>query len=359
MTIERSRIGTMPAAPERDGETYLDFVEGVRGFTQRVIEPAVRERVGAELARYQAQHGRMPEGLDEAQAALGHLDVLKTRHRFWRSSQEMNWNAVVDAYRSREADLLAELDLADRSGPGSVEWDPNFPIPDYATRDIHVQPGGYTADALAGYVYHYGTKVFFQGLNDNDEVQIDNVTRLPVPVDGQVRRILDLGCSSGQSTTALKERFPQAEVWGIDVGAPMVRYAHKRAVELGLDVHFAQRLAEATGFPDGYFDVVHAYILFHEVPVTVAEQIVREAARITRPGGVFVVYDFPTRHAAWNTGPLGEIYGLLSARDNVEPYAGDFMNSDFEGTLARYFSSVGQGPAGSPPWGLTARVAVR
>ena len=35
--------------------------------------------------------------------------------------------------------------------------------------------------------------------------------------------ILDLGCTVGHSTLAWKERYPDAEVHGIDVGAPCVR----------------------------------------------------------------------------------------------------------------------------------------
>ena len=42
------------------------------------------------------------------------------------------------------------------------------------------------------------------------------IAKLPTPADGRVRRVLDIGCSAGQSATAFKERFPEAEVWGVD-----------------------------------------------------------------------------------------------------------------------------------------------
>jgi hypothetical protein len=35
-------------------------------------------------------------------------------------------------------------------------------------------------------------------------------------------------------TVTAKERFPGAQVWGLDVAAGQVRYAHKRAAELGV-----------------------------------------------------------------------------------------------------------------------------
>ena len=130
-------------------------------------------------------------------------------------------------------------------------------------------------------------------MNTQDEAHITISKANEIPKDGKVERILDIGCSIGQSAVALKERFPDAEVWGIDVGAPMVRFAHKRAVDLGQEVHFAQRLAEDTKFPDGHFDVVNAFILFHEVPLEAQAEILKEVFRVLRPGGIFNVFDFP------------------------------------------------------------------
>ena len=74
----------------------------------------------------------------------------------------------------------------------------------------------------------------------------------------------------------------------------MLRYGHMRAVDLGVDVNFAQRLAENSKFPDAYFDVVTSYILFHEMPAEISRQHVFETYRILRPGGVFFPIDFYT-----------------------------------------------------------------
>ena len=115
-------------------------------------------------------------------------------------------------------------------------------------------------------MFYHGTRVFYQGDNDFDEIHESCVDAMRLPADGQVRRILDLGCSIGQCTTVLKERHPSAEVWGLDVALPMLRYAHMRATDMGVDVHFQQSLAENMEQADGSFDAVLAYILFHEVP---------------------------------------------------------------------------------------------
>ncbi len=337
-TIDRGRIGqTLVDSDRRDDESYLAFVEGIRSFTVKSVDEVVRAEADKAVAAWQAEHGRMPQGLEEAIDALDQVPVIQERRRLYRTSQEMFWKVIRDAYYRRKDELLAELDRADRMGPGTVDYDPNFPVPDVYRRDIHIQPGGYTDDPLAGYIYHYGTRIFAQQLYNTEELKSPAVARLPEP-EGGVRRVLDEGCAIGNMTIAMKERWPQAEVWGIDIGMPMVRYAHKRAIELGKEVHFAQRLAEDTGFPDGYFDLVVATIMFHEIPVDRQESVIREARRILRPGGIYVIDDFATELDG--TLPLWELMGYTDSRDNCEPYSHGFIHSNFTEKLKKYFREV-------------------
>jgi ubiquinone/menaquinone biosynthesis C-methylase UbiE len=164
------------------------------------------------------------------------------------------------------------------------------------------------------------------------------------PADGQVRRILDLGCGSGLTTTALKTRFPDAEVWGIDAGGPMVRYAHHRAARLGVHVHFAQRLIEDNRFPDEHFDIVSSYILFHEVSHDAAVKAVREIARVLRPGGIYNHVDtlsegmveqgptsYPVREESATI--VSKANAWQNHRHNIEPWALEYRNSNFPGML--------------------------
>ena len=99
----------------------------------------------------------------------------------------------------------------------------------------------------------------------------------PVPENKKVMRILDTGTGIGQYATSIKRRFPDAEVWGIDIGAPMLRYAHMRAVDMGVPVNFRQALSEKTGFPDNHFDLVISHLLHHEVTIDLARALVRGA----------------------------------------------------------------------------------
>jgi ubiquinone/menaquinone biosynthesis C-methylase UbiE len=90
------------------------------------------------------------------------------------------------------------------------------------------------------------------------------------------------------------EVFPAAEVVGIDVGAPVLRYAHARAVALGLDnVSFAQMNAEAPDYPADQFDLVFSAMFLHETSSQAMPRIFREAHRILARGGLMLHLELP------------------------------------------------------------------
>ena len=107
----------------------------------------------------------------------------------------------------------------------------------------------------------------------------------------------------------------------------MVRYAHWRTIQQNLDVHYAQMPAEDLDFPDNHFDIVTAHLLFHEMPVPVIKRTLKEAMRVLRPGGVFVLWDF---WSAKNRSSAVNLMGMMDASDNGEPYAPGFVGCDVE-----------------------------
>lgn len=304
--MNRGTIGLLPRTPTLEDESYLAFMESLRNHNIRAMFPNIM-------------------GFADA-ADADSRPYTRLWKRLMRSQQQQTWQKIHDSYAQRRAHYEAELDAAERSRPDRLHYDRNFEVPKYATLDIHLQPGGYCGDSLAGYVFHHGTKVFYQGDNDQDQLHRQVVDLIATPEDGTVQRVLDLGCSIGQCTTALKERFPQAEVCGLDVGLPLLRYAHKRATDLGIDVHFRQGLAEDTQLPSGQYDVILAYILFHEVPERLFSQILAEVHRLLRPGGRFTVIDAPNNR---NLPAANRLWLKFDALYNCEPYSPAFVASDF------------------------------
>ncbi len=341
-TMDRGQIGTMTALTRFDDESYLDFVEAARAFALRELTPraaaVVRERCSDGVA-----------GLEQLRSTAGAIPIVGTRNRLLHSTQGMNWARVVASYESRRVELERELDELSRRGPGSLHLDPDWVYPDYyASVHYHRQPGGYHEDPLAGYHYHYGTKVFHTGNNDHDEAKAQRIWELPEPADGVVRATLDLASSIGAGTVAFKQRWPHAEVWGIDASAPLLRYAHARAVKLGVDVQFGQQLAEDLRFDAGSMDVVYMSTLLHEMPVETGRTAVREARRVLRPGGVLVIHDMPP--AAAPPDPWIAFNRDFDTYFNGEPYSYDFIHSGLEDLLHELFSTVAGVPGYTKTW---------
>jgi ubiquinone/menaquinone biosynthesis C-methylase UbiE len=104
---------------------------------------------------------------------------------------------------------------------------------------------------------------------------------------GPGRRILDLGCGTGDDVRALAAMVgPSGRVTGVDSSAAMVAEAQQRSDTLGLPVEFHVGDGHALDFPDGTFDGARAdRTLQHlaDPAKTVAEMV-----RVLRPGGHLV-----------------------------------------------------------------------
>ncbi len=280
--------------------------------------------------------------------------AINIANKTWLANQQVTWKTLQDHFHGNYDHYMSELEAGDKAGPGSLVLSPTMNIPEYTKHEIHIQPGGYVGDPFGGYVYHYGTNSFYisvMGHNEQDQIHKGVVARLPLPANGKVKRILDMGCGIGQYTVALKERFPDAEVWGLDIGAPMVRYAHMRASRLGNGANFAQKLAEETGFPDNHFDLVTSYIMHHEVPAQKTLAIIEEARRVTRPGGIYYPLDF-------NTGgvksPGRAMYGRwMDHRWNNEVWSMEYHSVPFNDEIAkRGFTAPAKPVVAMPGFGV-------
>ena len=330
--LERSNATILPRLASREDESYLDYVESLRSFVLDGMR--FEEQLATRTSHLEDTAEPPAKRLTKVREVAGEMPIAQVRDRLMRSQQEMKWRRICSSLDARRDVLLGRLEEAGSRGPARLELDGKFEQPEYANVHFHLQPDGYYKDELAGFRYHYGTKIFFVGDNDKDQLHASLVNNhLPLPADGRVERILDLACSVGQSTTALKQRFPQADVTGIDHSEPMLRCAHHRAVELGIDVCFSQRLVENTGFEDNSFDIVFSFILFHEIPIRIIRETLAEVSRVLRPGGMFAVYDFMM---ASGMTPSQLYHRHFDSRNNGEAYGDDFCYTDFDALLTEF-----------------------
>ena len=337
----RGSIGVLPRPSKLADESYTDFVEAFRDMALMKMFPIMCGAGHAAMER----EGVAPTPdvpLETVKDHFNRVPVAQTWQRFMRSAQEMMWRRTRQSFAFDEAGHEALLKEWEGKGPGTLTADTGFHVPDYARREIHLQPGGYTEDVLGGVVYHYGTKVFYQGYNDQDELHAEVVDLTAVPDEGRVDHVLEIACGVGQATVQFRRRFPDAKVTGLDVALPVLRYAHMRSAQLGADVDYVQALAEDMPFADASVDVVMSYIFFHEVPVEVMERVLKEVHRVLRPGGKFSIFEFPS-HGATPLPPAMRFMIDYDSRDNCEPYSVGFVYSDFRGVLANAGFEVADG----------------
>ncbi len=353
----RGQVGRVERLANLDLESQQQFLTGFRTFTNTKMSRTA-ERRAREILKEQGIDQRADLPIEKLRALFEPDPTIGAAVRAWCSTQQMMWRNLINEFHGNADTYLTEMEAADKAGPGTLELNPEMDIPEYTRHEIHIQPGGYVGDDLAGHIYHYGTNSFYQGRNDQDGVQEGFAKAIPEPADGKVLRILDMGTGVGQMAVALKERFPQAEVWGIDVGGPMIRYGHMRAVDLGVEVHFAQRLAEDTKFPDNHFDIVTSYIMHHEVTAQASRDIVREAYRVTRPGGVYSPFDFGGERAR-NQTPYRKFRTWVDHRWNAEVWRLEYGSLDFPAEIAAAGFQVSEGKSARRGFGaITARKPV-
>jgi len=305
----RGARGRLERLPTLDAEGRDDFLTGFRVWRGDAVLRAATRRANNIVKA----HGKDPKKdlpIDEVKAMFEDDHLVGTEglmrvygQRFAHRNFFLSFADDVDTY-------LGEMEAYDNIGPGTLKLNPDMDQPDYTKHEIHMQPGGYVGNAFAGHIYHYGTNAFYLARfreNYQDEYHTDLANNVSLPEDGKVKRILDMGCGIGQLSVALKERFPDAEIWGVEVGGPMVRYGHMRAVDQGVDVNFVQGLAEATDFPDNYFDIVASFLLHHEIPEQASRDIFAEAHRVLRPGGLYFPQDI-------YTGGYGGLEGIMNRK---------------------------------------------
>ena len=333
--MDRGQLGGLNRLPSLDAEQRLGFALSLRTMITAGGVSAKSRVAGSEALQ---KAGIQANDVDAICRVMDRIPDTQIRNRMLRSLQEMTWDSAFSAIagdRERmEQELHAEAD-------DSLALDPDLKMPDYLKFDFHLQPGGYVGEALAGEIYHHGTNAFYMGMNAGDMIHNGLVACGQEPVSGGVERALDLATGIGQCATALKQRYPDAEVWGLDPSEPLLRYAHRRAKRMNLPVRFKQARGEASGFDDGCFDLINSYILFHEIPFSATEKVVHEMARLLRPGGVFNIYDFPVGDPMT---PETRYMFELDHRDNGEPWSIELMESDFDGLLKSAGFEITPGP---------------
>jgi ubiquinone/menaquinone biosynthesis C-methylase UbiE len=326
---------SMLPKPTHDEAARQSFVKSFRGHLASKVMPGTYAVYQARVEpAFKAQHGRAPQDQHEVRKIM----EADPYYQFWsamqRRSQELMWDSVIDTTERQLPELIGKARKISKKAKGTLRLDPTLVVPRYHTAaDIHLQPGGYhsdfTADDVAmGAVYDYGIYIYLNGAlgptNNAMGLLLTGYVKEKYP---QLKplKILDMGCAIGNSTLEWKRAYPKAEVHGVDVGAPVLRYAHARAEALGIPVHFSQQNAEKTDFPDGTFDLVLSHIMLHETSKSALVNIMRECRRVLKPGGLMVHLEIPRGNT-----PLEKFMYNWETYNNNETFAGFMTDIDLK-----------------------------
>jgi ubiquinone/menaquinone biosynthesis C-methylase UbiE len=221
-------------------------------------------------------------------------------------------------------------------------------FPPYYRRTFHWQTDGYFS-AHSAEVYDLGVELLFRGTADVMRRQvIPPISRFVAEHPGRSLRVLDVGCGTGRTLRQLATAHPTLRLHGVDLSPAYVQLARRRLADVA-ELTLAIENGEALPWADGTFDVATSVYLFHELPRNARRNVVRELARVVRPGGLIVLED---------SAQLADSPALEPVLRNFpvefhEPFFDDYLEDD----LAALLTECGLIVASSEPH-LVAKVVV-
>lgn len=288
---------------DHDDRMRQDFSKSLKQFTQNDLLPGLTPIFEGRVSRrFEKQLGRKPADRHDIRKGMVEDVYFQTYASTNRIAQELLWESVMDPLESDLDSINETAKALSSNATAPLESSSQFDVPRYVRAiDIHCMPGGYVNslsddDVAVGALYDRGVYLYSMGQMgpDNDDMgrSVCNYIKRNIS-DFKPANILDLGCTVGHSTLPYKEIFPDAQVTGIDVGGPCIRYAHARAAAKDVEVGFMQRNAEVTGFEDESFDLVVSHILLHETSGKAMPNIFKECFRLLKPSGYMIHADLP------------------------------------------------------------------
>jgi len=326
-----------------DEAARLDFTINLFKHVGSEIWPGHRKLYDQKVEpAFEKKHGRKPKDRHEVRKAMLGEEYFRLWSMLRLYAQENGYNErrkIVE----RQLDDLIERAKPRKTDKGSVEIDPNFEVPRYHKPfDMHWMPGSFFTeftedDVSAGAMYDAGglylsTHGMLGKYNNGAGYAVAAWIKENYP-HIKPKRILDQGCTVGSNTLPYKDAWPDAEVIGIDIGGPCLRYGHRRAESLGFDVTFSQQNAEHTKYDDESFDMVLSTMFLHETSNKAVYNVVAENYRLLKPGGLMLHVEQPPFKMLDD--PFEELMKDWDTHNNNEPFWGRMHDMDLEDVALR------------------------
>ncbi len=291
-----------PETTHDEAERY-NFLAHLNRHLATQVMPGVAEAWDARVEpTFEQAHGRKPEHRHEVRKALLEDPLFQAWSALRRNTMEMRQQAGLSVVLRQLPTLIDKTDAA--TSAKNLQLDDDLTVPHYLTAvDHHCMPGSYHTertdrDVSGAANYDTGLFVTTGGMlgryADGGGHGVVQWLRRNAP-DFAPKRILDIGCGLGHNVVPIAEAFPDAQIFAVDAGAPMLRYGAARAKSLGVDnITFVQGdVAELSQFEDQSFDWIQSTMFLHETSYRSLRQIMAETRRLIKPGGMVIHVEQP------------------------------------------------------------------
>lgn len=237
----------------------------------------------------------------------GSLLTLLQRSRLFFSD-------LPDVHRRRESNAFREVRNDETRGRR----------PDYYLQNFHFQSGGWLTEDSADR-YDTQVEVLFTGTaNAMRRQALPPLAEAFAGRDQRSLRLIDVGCGTGRFLDFVKQAWPRLPALGVDLSEAYVRHA-RRHLRRWARIDVAVANGEALPAPDDSVDAVTNIFMMHELPPPVRRDVVRECARVLKPGGRLILLDSLQR------GDEPDYDGLLERfpQNYHEPYYRSYLDEDF------------------------------
>ena len=152
-----------------------------------------------------------------------------------------------------------------------------------------------------------------------------------------IREVLDLGCSVGVSTQALacwlnaradQRGLNRPRLIGLDLSPEMLAVARVRDRD-SLISEWRHAAAEHTALASESIDFISLQFVCHELPKSATREVLQEAARLLKPGGVLLMVDQDPASSVLQRLPAA----VATLLKSTEPYIEDYFGLDMGAAL--------------------------
>lgn len=217
--------------------------------------------------------------------------------------------------------------------------------PDYLNRNYHFQTDGYFSVDSAK-LYEHQVEILFSGTAAPMRRRLIQKIK-EARSDSQPIRILEVGAGVGTASVDFAKSFKFSSYVVSDVSSQYLEVAKNR---LKGRFEFVRAKGEDLPFKDGEFDLVFSVYLFHELPRSVREKVIKEAYRVLKKDGMLAICDSiqkdddPLLNEVLDGFPLDyhepfyKDYTLWDAKECMEHVGFKDINSDHK-LLSKYWTA--------------------